>query len=197
MTYTGQAIWIETRRLVVRDHVAEDLDPFTALMTDRETMTYLRDTRCANKEEARKNLELAMCEIGHADRRHFYLAVEETDSGRFVGASGFHIESEKVQDGRAELGYFFLRDFWGRGYATEAAKAVLEFAFNKLGLHKIVTGCYVENAGSERVMIKCGMRREALKRKHSLHRGEWKDRAEYGLLREEWLEQAGLEEAQA
>jgi len=90
------------------------------------------------------------------------------------------------KEGVAKLGYFYLPRYWGKGYATEAMKAVLQFAFETLGLHKIITGCLKENSRSERVMIKCGMRKEAELLQHVRHEGKWKDRLEYGLLKDQW-----------
>jgi ribosomal-protein-alanine N-acetyltransferase len=80
------------------------------------------------------------------------------------------------------LGYFLLPDYWGKGYATEAAKAVIRFAFGSCGVHKLTASCLMENIASERVMIKSGLQKEAVRRSHQWHDGGWKDRVEYGIV---------------
>ena len=84
------------------------------------------------------------------------------------------------------MAYFIHKKFWGNGYTAEAAKRVIDFAFENVGLHKIITGCLKENAASEKIMKKCGMIKEAEKIQHIWHEDKWKDRVEYRLLREEW-----------
>ena len=81
-------------------------------------------------------------------------AVELKDTSQFVGAAGlvFHDDSEEV-----EVGYRFMKEHWGKGYATEAASALVKYGFEKLGLKKIVSFAHVDNRGSTRVMEKIGM----------------------------------------
>jgi ribosomal-protein-alanine N-acetyltransferase len=55
------------------------------------------------------------------------------------------------------MAYFIHKKFWGNGYTAEAAKRVIDFAFENVGLHKIITGCLKENAAFEKIMKKCGM----------------------------------------
>ena len=79
------------------------------------------------------------------------------------------------------------KDFWNKGYTTEALIALLNFAFGEMKLHRIEEGCAVENIASARVLEKAGMIREGMKRKKLPIRGEWKDNFFYGLLREEFV----------
>ncbi len=76
--------------------------------------------------------------------------------------------------------------FWGKGYTTEALQRVLEFAFSEDNVYRVSTGCLAENAGSERVMQKCGMIREAEHIDYEWHDGKMKTRLEYRLLKAEW-----------
>jgi len=77
-------------------------------------------------------------------------------------------------------------DEWGKGYASEAARRVLAFAFEELDAHRVIAFCDAENRASERVMQKLGMRREAHMLQTRLLRGEWRDELLYAILDSEW-----------
>ena len=86
-----------------------------------------------------------------------------------------------------EIGWVISSGHQGRGYATEAARALMDFAFNKLRCHRVVATCQPENAASWRVMERLGMRREAHFRQ-ALHQknGMWWDEYFYALLADEY-----------
>ena len=86
----------------------------------------------------------------------------------------------------AELGYSMSKEHWGKGIMTEAARRVVLWGFEEVGLAKIYSHADVLNVGSWRVMEKLGMTREGLFRGHSLARGVRQDDVYYGLLREDW-----------
>ena len=87
----------------------------------------------------------------------------------------------------AELGWVLDPAYAGRGYETEAIRAVIDVCFGVLGLRRVHAGCFADNEPSWRLMERLGMRREEHSRKTALHRsGEWLDGMNYGLLAEEW-----------
>lgn len=86
----------------------------------------------------------------------------------------------------ASVGYGLLPAHWGRGFATEATVAVVDYAFEQLGLDKVWARADARNLASVRVLEKVGMQREGLLRQEVLRRGERVDRVYYGLLRDEW-----------
>lgn len=93
-------------------------------------------------------------------------------------------QAEGVQ---AELGWAMDPAHHGRGYATEAVRAVIAACFTELGLRRVGAGCFAANEASWRMMERLGMRREEHSRRTALHRsGEWMDGMAYGLLAEEW-----------
>jgi RimJ/RimL family protein N-acetyltransferase len=115
--------------------------------------------------------------------------------GRLIGDVMLRIENgwaqaEVVEDARgtqAELGWTLDPAFQGRGYATEAVRAVIGACFGPLGLRRVHAGCFAANEPSWRVMERLGMRREEHSRATGLHRsGVWMDGMNYGLLAEEW-----------
>lgn len=86
---------------------------------------------------------------------------------------------------RAELGYWLGVPFWGRGYMTEAAAALVDYGFRGLSLHKITSSHFTRNPASGRVMQKIGMMREGLLRGHIFKDGMFEDVVVYGLLNSE------------
>ena len=92
---------------------------------------------------------------------------------------GLHL---KLQHLRAELGYWIGVPFWNRGYATEAAEAVIKFGFEELGLNRIEAEHFTRNPASWRVMEKLGMTLEGVRRQHVLKEDELEDLALYAVL---------------
>lgn len=87
---------------------------------------------------------------------------------------------------RAELGYWIGMPYWGQGYCTEAAQAVLRFGFDSLQLHRIYAHHFGRNPASGRVLQKIGMRYEGCLREHVSRWGRYEDLETYGVLRPEW-----------
>ncbi|MER7446388.1 GNAT family protein [Microbacterium sp. NPDC097977] len=95
--------------------------------------------------------------------------------------------ADRVKGVEAELGWVLDPGYTGRGYATEAIRAVIDVCFGPLGLRRVHAGCFADNEPSWRLMERLGMRREEFSRKTALHRsGEWLDGMNYGILAEEW-----------
>lgn len=166
---------LTTDHLILRPFVLEDAprvrelagDPDVALMTTRVPHPY---------EEGMAEEWIAS--LGG----EVVFAVVEAE-GRLVGAVGLRLEPEHR---RAELGFWIGKPYWGRGYATEAGRAVVDHGFRDLGLERIYARHLPENPASGRVLEKIGMRREGVLRKHAHHRGERQvDMVIYGILSDE------------
>ncbi len=83
-------------------------------------------------------------------------------------------------------GYCYRKDYWGNGYATEAAAAMLRYGFETLGLHRIYSTADERNVGSWRVMEKLKMTRQGRLREHVWSKGEWRNSFLYSILEHEW-----------
>ena len=94
---------------------------------------------------------------------------------------------EREQHRRAELGYWCAIDYWGRGYATEAVRAVIEYAFRELALNRVHAECHGDNPASRRVLEKAGMTLEGHLRQHSFRVDRFADKLLFGALRDEWM----------
>ena len=102
-----------------------------------------------------------------------------------MGVIGLHVKS---RDRVAELGYWIGVPYWGRGYATEAARAVMSHGFEDLGLNRIYAGYFARNNASGNIMRKLGMTHEGTLRQHHCKWGEFVDVVMYGILADEWEE---------
>ena len=88
---------------------------------------------------------------------------------------------------RGELGYWVGRPYWGQGLATEAATAVLGFAFRELALHRVQALCFTRNPASGRVLQKLGMTLEGVHRAYFIKNGRLEDVAQHAILHTDWL----------
>lgn len=111
------------------------------------------------------------------------LAIVLTTDGVLLGAVGMTLDMEHR---RGSLGYWIGRPYWGSGYCTEAATALLKYGFEKLGLHKVHAQCLCRNPASARVLEKLGMVQEGLLRDHYCKWGRFEDVAEYAVLRKDF-----------
>ncbi len=111
-------------------------------------------------------------------------AVTLAGEGSLIGGVRLRIEPDHA---RGELGFWISRDRWGRGYATEAVHAVIEYGFSVLGLHRVHAMHFSRNPASGRVMEKCGMVHEGRFREHVRKWGIYEDVDVWGILREQNL----------
>jgi ribosomal-protein-alanine N-acetyltransferase len=104
-------------------------------------------------------------------------------AGDLVGSIGLVISAA---DNHAEVGYWVGRPYWNKGYCTEAAQAVLKYAFDKLKLHRVFAHYLARNPASGRVLAKLGMQQEGCLRGHRLKEGNYEDLIVCGITRSEW-----------
>lgn len=114
------------------------------------------------------------------------LAITRREDGVLMGAISLMVDSEDKAHGRAELGYWLGVPYWGHGYCTEAARALLDYGFGVLELRRIFARHLGSNPASGRVMAKAGLRFEGVLRQHHVKWGRPEDDVHYGLLRSEW-----------
>ncbi|MEM7128503.1 MAG: GNAT family protein [Chloroflexota bacterium] len=110
-------------------------------------------------------------------------AITNKTDGNLVGCIGLDIA---LQHKSGELGYWVGRPYWGNGYGTEAAQAVVDYAFMTLKLHRIMGRHMSENPASSRIMQKVGMTYEGMMREAEIRWGNRVDICFYGILQHEW-----------
>lgn len=144
---------IQTDRLDLRSATPGDAPLLLELFSQPEVLRYLNAgpewtiDRARQAVENRRKLE---AEHGFAQ-----LIVRKKETGEFIGNAGLH---PILGTSEVELLYHFLPSAWGKGYATEAATALLDYGFRVVRLEKIIAVCIPQNVGSWRVMEKAGMR---------------------------------------
>lgn len=173
---------IRTERLLLRPQRLGDAEAVTELASRRRiAATTLNVPHPYTLEDAVRWIE--QCDIDRSDGRSFSFAVTDRATGRLVGAIGLHVEPDESS---GELGYWIGVPFWGLGYATEAARAMIELGFCSLDLDRICGRHFADNPASGRVLEKAGLRIEHLLRGDVLKWDERKDVAVYGLRRSDY-----------
>lgn len=146
---------ISTERLDLRPLTPADLATMHELYADPGSMRYAGGP----SKTADQSLERLQRLIDHQERHGFSLwAVVERGSGAVIGDAGLILYAHRGPE--IEIGYRLKVPYWGKGYATEAARAWLAHGFEELGLERIVAVTDPENVASQRVLEKIGMRRE-------------------------------------
>jgi len=172
---------LETDRLTLRMLRESDFDCYAELCADPEVMRYLGDGVPLDRPLAWRSLATM---IGHWTLRGYGLwAVEERSSGTLVGRVGFW--NPEGWPG-FELGWVLRRSFWGKGYATEAARVALQFAFTQMNQPKVISLIRPQNTASIRVAERVG---ERLVDSHELNGNSC---LVFGISREEWEMSKGL-----
>ncbi|MGC9514191.1 GNAT family N-acetyltransferase [Methanocrinis sp.] len=146
---------IKTERLVIRRHVPEDFEPMCSFFSDEEATSLLDMTAEQKTEAAVRTLLDAVIASYDSEEAIFAMAIVEMEGGRFVGSCGMapdDLEPEEIQ-----IFYVILPEFQGRGFASEAATALAERAFTKLGVERLFASMAAENAASVKVAEKLGM----------------------------------------
>lgn len=174
-----------TERLIFRDFEEADWAAVHDYATDLEVVRFMPWGPNSEKD-TKAFVRLAMGYQGEEPRWRYELAVVLRDTGRLIGACG--LRRTRPGSPQANMGYVFRRDMWGKGYGAEAARAVVAFGFEALGLHRIFATCDVENFGSSRVLEKAGMRREGEMLEHMRIGDRWRDSYLYAVLEHEWRE---------
>jgi ribosomal-protein-alanine N-acetyltransferase len=171
-------VLIKTARLEMRPWSQADIPELLPLIGAREVAaTTLRVPHPYQEKHAREFF------ANTANENELRLAIRLRSDGRLCGGVGLHPDE---QHRRAELGYWIGVPYWGNGYATEAAKAIVERGFEEIKLNRIFANHFKHNPRSGRVLTKIGMRHEGCLRQHVLKWGEFVDLEIYSILREEW-----------
>lgn len=148
---------IETDRLILRTWEANDIDAMAAIDQDPKVCEFLPGT--GNREATKAGIKRIK---EHFHKHGFCLyAVELKSNNELIGFLGLNIPSFEAHfTPCVEIGWRLGSQFWDKGYATEGAKAVLDYGFKKLGLKEIVAFTVPANLRSRRVMEKIGMKRD-------------------------------------
>jgi len=174
---------IHTERLILREFTPMDFDAVHEYASDPEVVRYM-PFGPNTVEDSRNFLNRAIGRQKEEGRTDFELAVVLKDGGKLIGGCRLN----KTSNLAAHIGYIFNRGYWGRGYATEAARALVRHGFAELGAHRIYATCDPDNIASRRVLEKAGMVLEGRLREDMVCHGEYRDSLILGILEHEWEE---------
>ncbi|ARZ72383.1 acetyltransferase [Streptomyces albireticuli] len=175
---------IATTRLTLRPFRPEDAEDVGDYQGRPDVARFMRwEPRGA--EDVRVAVEQMTRETGLvSDGDCLSLAVVEPGTGKVVGQVELVLLSAEHRQG--ELGYVFHPAHQGKGFATEAASAVLRLGFEELGLHRVIGRCHADNTASAGLLERLGMRREARLIGTEFFKGAWRDDLVYAMLQREW-----------
>jgi len=178
---------ILTERLALRPFSRGDVDAVYAYRSREDVARYLFDPPLS-REECAEAVQQRIGQIAfELEGDKIVLAVDLRESGALIGEMSLIWRSAEAR--QAEIGWIFHPDHHRRGYAREAASALLDLAFDKAGIHRVMARCDAHNIASARLMERLGMRREAYFRQHAVVKGKWDEELIYAILASEWQRQ--------
>ena len=173
---------LHTARLRLRPFDDADADALFALHSSPDVLRYWDAPPWS--ERARAERFITACRTMAEEGTGMRLAVDHASGGAFIGWCS--LTRWNPDHRSASMGYCFDETAWGRGYATEAARALLQWAFETLDLNRVQAETDARNAASARVLEKLGFVREGMLREDCVVNGEVSDSWVYGLLRRDW-----------
>lgn len=173
---------LSTSRLALRCFTPADTEEVFALRSSKSVSRYWDAPPWRERAQAEQFVarSAAMAQEATGVR----LAVDRRADGRFIGWCAVFGRNHEFR--RATLGYCFTEEAWGHGFATEAAGALLAWAFPTMDLNRVHAEADTRNIASVRVLEKLGFRREGMMREDTIVEGEVSDSFIFGLLRREW-----------
>jgi RimJ/RimL family protein N-acetyltransferase len=177
---------LSTKQLILREFVDDDWPAVLAYQRDpRYLRFYEADHR--TPEEVRSFVGRFIAQQNETPRQKYQLAIVLRAPEHLIGNVGIRIRTAGAH--QADIGYEIDPQQWGHGYASEAAREIVRFGFEDLGLHRITAHCLAENTASARVLEKLGMQLEGRMRDSEHFKGRYWDTLHFAILEEEWWAQ--------
>jgi ribosomal-protein-alanine N-acetyltransferase len=171
-----------TPRLHLREYRLDDYIAAREIDSDPLVQCYERPVLTEN--QTRAAIQQVLKDQVAEPRTHYRFAITLPPADRLRGRISLSLTQPTI--GEYEIGWTVHRQDWGKGYATEAARAVMRFAFIRLQAHRIIAFCHAQNGASERVMQKLGMQQEGLMRETKWLNESWCDELVYAILEREF-----------
>jgi len=171
-------IFIEGERIYLREVQPADVgETYLHWLNDKEVVQY---TEIRFRPNTREELQSYVERMAN-DPKYLFLAIVAKENDKHIG----NVKAGPINSFHrfADVGIIIgEKDYWGKGLAAEAIKLVVDYAFNKLHLHKLTAGCYANNLGAVKSFEKAGFQREGLLKKHYLCEGKYVDRVCLGII---------------
>lgn len=173
---------LETTRLIMRRVDNEDLDQLYKLLSDPEVAKYDYFYPVKSTKEAIKFIERYKEEL--EDKEEITWGIVQKETNKLIGTCCLGDFEEGAR--RSEIGYSVIQSEWGKGYATEAIKAVIDFGFNNMNLNRIEATITPGNDASVKVLKKLNFKQEGIVRERDLIKGKLEDGIIMALLKKEY-----------
>jgi len=179
------AVELRTARLRLRPFTHADLPAFVAYRQDPEVARYQGWDETFSAQDGRALFDKQRGVVPGTPGVWFHFGFEPAEGGPMLGDCVLHVREDDPR--QAEIGFTLARGHQGKGYAAEAVAALLDYAFGRLGLHRVVAITDARNAAAARLLERVGMRREGHYLQNVWFKGAWGDELSFALLRDEWL----------
>ncbi len=174
---------LDTERLRLRPISRADHDDWLAVWHSAGVLDYLIDFDGAPQDEVVREI-IDWAERITCEKSGIRWAIALKPADRMIGSCGFHLYQRRHR--RAEIGYELHSDYWRRGIMTEATQAVLQFCFDRLGVHRLEADVVEGNAASAALLRKVGFTLEGVWRERVFKRGAFQSLWQFGLLAPEY-----------
>lgn len=175
---------IETERLILRSYRETDLDALAELLSNPDVMQYLFEGPMGRDEVAKTLRHRIPMQRIEKEGDRLALGVTRRESDALIGTVNLTLRSKDHRQG--EVGYVFHPRHQGKGFATEAIRAIISAGFEEIGMHRVYGRCDARNIASAKLMERLGMRREAHFIENEWFKGEWGSEFVYAILKREW-----------
>ena len=173
---------LETERLILRPLTSDDSKRIEEMAGDYEVAKSTLSIPYPYPEGSAIHFIESMLNA-EKNKKIVMFGLTERDSNLLIGLINLNLSDNHK---RGELAYWIGKQYWGKGYGTEAAKALIKYGFNHLHLNRIFAASFTSNPGSWRIMEKVGLKYEGTLKQHVARFGQFHDLAYYGLLKEEF-----------
>lgn len=174
---------LQTERLILRELSPQDVTALLRHFGNPEVVRFLDIQPIRTKEQAKEWLQWMGSFYAQKEGLRWGIALKADDT--LIGTAGLHGWNRESH--YAEIGYDLAAPYWGEGYATEVARALVEFGWNEMNLNRIEANVVQGNMASMRVLEKLGFRQEGVMRQRLLKGGKYYDLHFFSLLRSEYI----------
>lgn len=179
-------MYLQTARLILRNFIDSDLEPFLAYHNDLEVAKYQGWGIPYSREKGEAFVSSMKERVAPKQGGWIQFAIALKDTDELIGDLGCYIKEEDVR--QARIGFTLASKYWRKGYITEVIPRLLEYLFEDMDIHRVVADCDVDNVASYQALEKLGFRREAHFVESYLMDGVYTSEYHYGLLQREWRE---------
>jgi RimJ/RimL family protein N-acetyltransferase len=173
---------LTTERLLLRQITPDDAEAIRAIFGSPEVLRFLNQPSVDTHEQA---MELIDWLNGrYRDHHEPQWGISLPDKDRLIGTCGVYQWDHA--DRHIDIGFHIVPALWRNGYATEAARAIIGWCFERLDVHRIQADCTDGNIASERTLLKCGFTMEGIWRESCWEHNRFVDIKQFGLLRQEY-----------